>query len=297
MSDENAGSASASFAQALSHAVAERGLSLEEVRRALDRVGYGVTTTTLSYWQSGRSMPRRADSIRAVVALEHILGTPAGVLTAGLDPTRTSHVLRRLPAVGLAARVPQLLERLFEELSLPLVQDFVVGSIHDTLTLHDGGRSGVQRTRSVLQASADGLRVIPGFFQETRAGTRPPHLLAGRGCTIGASRVLVEEALIVAEVVLPHPLQSGECAMFEVEVVWQRGDEPILEHSRSSQYSIQALHLGVDFDGPAPADVEYRWRPGPDSAFQTVRRVPVIDGGVQVCVARTLVGEHGLVWE
>ena len=36
MSDENAGSASASFAQALSHAVAERGLSLEEVRRALD---------------------------------------------------------------------------------------------------------------------------------------------------------------------------------------------------------------------------------------------------------------------
>ena len=72
MSDENAGSASASFAQALSHAVAERGLSLEEVRRALDRVGYGVTTTTLSYWQSGRSMPRRADS-------------------TGRPPTRTAH--------------------------------------------------------------------------------------------------------------------------------------------------------------------------------------------------------------
>ncbi len=85
--------------------------------------------------------------------------------------------------------------------------------------------------------------------------------------------------------------------MFDVEVAWQRGDEPILEHSRSSQYSITTLQLGVDFDGSAPAEVEYRWRPSTDSAFQTLRRIPVLDNGVQVCVSTTLVGEHGLVWE
>ncbi len=185
MSDEHVGAGSRTFAATLSDAVAARGLSLEEIRRALDHVGYGVTTTTLSYWQSGRSMPRRADSIRAVVALENILGTPAGALTAGLDPIRAAHVLSRLPAVGLVARVPQLLERIFEELSLPVVQDFVVGSLHDTLTLHDGGRSAVQRTRCVLRASADGLRVIPGFFQETRDGTSAPQLRALRGAPSG----------------------------------------------------------------------------------------------------------------
>ena len=297
MKDDGALAGAPTFAQVLAEAVSEAGLSLEEIRRALDRVGYAVTTTTLSYWQSGRSMPRRADSIRAVVALEHILDTPAGLLTAGLNPTRAAHVLSRLPAVGLAARVPQLLERVFEELSLPVVQDCVIASIHDTLTLHDDGRSGVQRTRWVVRASADGLRVIPGFYQETREETGPPQLRAVRGCTIGASRVVVEEALIVSEVVLPRPLQSGESVMFELEVEWQRGVAPILEHSRSTQYTVWAMQLGVDFDGSAPPEVEYRWRPGPDSQFQTVRRVPVVEGAVQVCLAQTLVGEHGLVWE
>ena len=48
-----------SFADALTTAIQQRGLSLERIRARLAKAEVPVSTATLSYWQSGRSLPTR----------------------------------------------------------------------------------------------------------------------------------------------------------------------------------------------------------------------------------------------
>ncbi|MFC8096764.1 hypothetical protein [Streptomyces sp. NPDC057301] len=77
-----------SFAEVFQQAVRHSGLSLERVRHRLAAQGIRISLTTLSYWQRGRSEPERADSLRAVDALERILALPAGSLRSLIRPYR-----------------------------------------------------------------------------------------------------------------------------------------------------------------------------------------------------------------
>ncbi|MBH5333378.1 helix-turn-helix transcriptional regulator [Streptomyces pactum] len=78
----------ATFATVFRQALRRRGLSLERVRDHLRSHGISVSPATLSYWQSGRSQPEKAQSLRAVDALEPLLGLPAGTLRSLLGPRR-----------------------------------------------------------------------------------------------------------------------------------------------------------------------------------------------------------------
>src|SRR5256885_8599794 len=64
------------FHTALRAAVRERGLTLDRLRAHLARRGIPVGLSSLSDWQHGRRRPRSAASLRAVRALEEILGIP-----------------------------------------------------------------------------------------------------------------------------------------------------------------------------------------------------------------------------
>ena len=55
-----------SFAEVLTAAIQGRGLSLERIRARLDAAGVPVSIATLSYWQSGRSLPTRSRSSSAM---------------------------------------------------------------------------------------------------------------------------------------------------------------------------------------------------------------------------------------
>lgn len=68
------------FHEVLRAAVITRGLSLERIAAHLRARGHTVSIATLSYWQSGRSLPSRATSLRALGALETVLGIPRGAL-------------------------------------------------------------------------------------------------------------------------------------------------------------------------------------------------------------------------
>ncbi|MGW5741466.1 XRE family transcriptional regulator, partial [Amycolatopsis sp. NPDC003861] len=76
------------FDAALRAAIRARGLSLDRLREHLRTRGVSVTTATLSYWQSGRSRPRRRDSVHGLRQLEAVLEVPAGSLVALLGPPR-----------------------------------------------------------------------------------------------------------------------------------------------------------------------------------------------------------------
>ncbi|XVQ83159.1 hypothetical protein ACQP2K_30595 [Microbispora siamensis] len=75
------------FHVALRAAVEARGLTLEDrLRHRLEERGLRVGTTSLSYWQQGLRRPERAESLRAVRALEEILALPPRSLTDLLGP-------------------------------------------------------------------------------------------------------------------------------------------------------------------------------------------------------------------
>ncbi|MFE9425317.1 hypothetical protein ACFYNO_20360 [Kitasatospora sp. NPDC006697] len=78
------------FHLALRTAIGVRGLALHRVQQHLERRGVRVGVTSLSYWQQGRRRPERAESLRAVRALEEVLELPADSLTRLLGPRRTA---------------------------------------------------------------------------------------------------------------------------------------------------------------------------------------------------------------
>ncbi|WP_372660845.1 transcriptional regulator [Amycolatopsis kentuckyensis] len=99
------------FSRALSLAIDRSGLGLARLRDRLAGAGVPVSTTTLSYWRTGRTRPERPDSLRAVAVLEDVLGVPARALTELLarpghpgapDPVRWERLW--VPATGFSRR-------------------------------------------------------------------------------------------------------------------------------------------------------------------------------------------------
>ena len=74
------------FAETLRAAIAARGLSLDRIREHLARRGVSLSLATLSYWQTGRSLPERRASLAAVRHLEDVLALEAGTLSELLGP-------------------------------------------------------------------------------------------------------------------------------------------------------------------------------------------------------------------
>ncbi|NEE19916.1 hypothetical protein G3M58_77345, partial [Streptomyces sp. SID7499] len=64
------------FHLALRTALSVRGLPLHRVQHHLAHRGVKLGVTSLSYWQQGVRRPRRAESLRAVAALEEVLALP-----------------------------------------------------------------------------------------------------------------------------------------------------------------------------------------------------------------------------
>lgn len=73
------------FAIVLRTAITASGLSLAQIVELLAERDIKVTQAALSYWQSGRSLPRRQRSRKALVELERILGLSDGALTLPLQ--------------------------------------------------------------------------------------------------------------------------------------------------------------------------------------------------------------------
>jgi hypothetical protein len=211
----------ASFSEALSAAVAERGVSLEWLRSRLADLGTPLSVATLSYWRSGRRQPEHQTSLHAIETLEEVLYLPAGHLTSRLGPSR-----RR----GPRARPLTLAERMSATPGTRAVLERLGydpdsrESLHETSTqvvldvdMEGRGRSVV--TRSVFEALSDGARALPEIFELDQPGGPPPEFRAVSGCAIGATHLDPEAGTFGYEIVLERPLRAGETAIAEHEVV------------------------------------------------------------------------------
>ncbi|WP_328457609.1 hypothetical protein [Amycolatopsis sp. NBC_00438] len=238
------------FCRALSLAVDQSGLGLARLKDRLAAAGAPVSTTTLSYWRTGRTRPERPESRRAVTVLEDVLGLPAGSLTGLLDRPDGG----RSP-VGLVRW-----ERLWGPRNgvVPVLNSFeaaddpalVVLSLHESLHVRADRSLSRLRVREVVRAVAEPVQARVVTLRGCVAGT-PPRLVATRYCGPGRTEVLPEHGFLVSELVLSRSLAEGETAILEYEFDYTDGvpdtsydrrfRHPVAEHLQEVHFDAKAL--------------------------------------------------------
>ncbi|MGC5542302.1 hypothetical protein OH733_29525 [Streptomyces griseus] len=205
------------FHLALRTALSVRGLPLQRVQHHLAHRGVKLGVTSLSYWQQGVRRPRRAESLRAVRALEEVLALPDDsllrLLRDGDTPAEGDRPATR--SYRSLMEASGSVERLLAAMESP-----VDGGLH-TVGHQERVRIGARRelagrtSRHVVRAHRDGVdrylavhRGDPGC-DPSRIAVR-----ALENCRTGRVRWDREAGVLVAELLFDTRLRSGETYLF-----------------------------------------------------------------------------------
>lgn len=236
-----------SFDDTLREAIERRGLALHRVRDRLEARGVVISVATLSYWQSGRSVPRRRGSLAALPHLEEILDLEAGTLVRALQATDARQA-------GEPDDGPPALTAMWP------AQADVLGQLDtrwdadlDRLVLHDVLRIGADRrvlsltTRQVLRARVDGpdRRVI--LHDQRDLGAALPEVRPLRGCTLGRVVRRPRRGVVGAELMFERALRRGETVVIEHELASPAPGPLELRHGRRARTSMREYCLEVEF--------------------------------------------------
>lgn len=283
------------FPAVLSRAVEARGLSLDRIRARLEAAGVPVSNATLSYWQSGRSLPTRARSLRTLVELEAILHLEPGTLTDLIrrPDGRTRHELFPWQSVVPAG---ELAEQIIAEMGMEGAGRVSRISVHDTLTLDADGLESSYLVRQVLRAERNGVRNFPIVFQQDGGGG-PLEVEGIFGCHAANVVDVPERNLMVAEMALSRPLRRGELVLTEHLLTLRPSPSSIM--TRSFPEPLRELVLAVQFHPKKlAAQVTGFSRPSidPEAPESDVVSVPVIGDQTQLVRLDVPPGVHGLRW-
>ncbi|WP_433272074.1 hypothetical protein ACQPZF_15225 [Actinosynnema sp. CS-041913] len=291
------------FPEALRAAIERSGLTLERLRDRLDRRGIHVSLSTLSYWRLGRSRPERAASLRAVQAIETILGLPRHSLEALLGPPRprgrwvaTQQQSRRY---GGMLQPAQSLAETVEALVGPSDGKLRLWSQDDAATVDANGLIRQVHTRQVLRA-VDGHpdRHIAVYCGDP--GTAPDALTAEavRNCRLGRVRRHPRAPVIAAELMLDQTLRAGQTHLLEYRFTIAEGS-PGLDYRRAFRYPVGTYVLSVSFTEPKlPVRCFGLSQPGVDAALTQDDELPLTPGRLVHLMARDVQpGVLGIGWE
>ncbi|HQA31809.1 MAG TPA: hypothetical protein PKX10_10385 [Propioniciclava tarda] len=285
------------FSEVLSRAVQARGLSLDRIRARLEAAGVPVSNATLSYWQSGRSLPTRARSLRTLVELEGILQLEPGTL---IELIRTADGRTRHQLFAWQTIVPtgELAEQIIAQMGMEVSGRISRVSVHDTLTVDANRCETSHLTRQVLRAERSGVQTFPVVYKQEGEEPGAPEIEAILGCHIGEVVEVPERQLMVAEVVLPRPLQRGELALTETLVSMKPAPsdlmtrsvfEPMREVAMAVQFHPQAL--------PQSARTYTQLTMHDEDAPETdVAAVPVLDNQIQIVKLDVPPSVYALRW-
>jgi hypothetical protein len=265
------------FSRALSLAIDVSGLGLARLRQRLMTAGIPISTTTLSYWRTGRSRPERPESLRAVERLEAVLEVPSGALTGLLDRRGAP------PRAGRTAAKAARWDRLWETRStlLTVVNSFEVAqdasleviSLHESLHIGADRVMRTHRVREVVRAAADGVLSKLVVLRGLPAGSAPL-LGATRYCRPGRQEVVAEEAFMVSELILDQPLDSGETTILEYGFAFV--DAAVdTRYDRRFRHPVHEYLVELRFDPAAPPASCHSYRQdssgGPEQQVSEVR--------------------------
>ncbi|GIG62896.1 hypothetical protein Lfu02_72680 [Longispora fulva] len=292
----------APFAAALHRAIEHRDLSLEQLRARLAEAGIPVSMSTLSLWRRGLRRPERAQSLRAVVVLEKVLGLPGDSLVALLGPRRRrGRSVATLPAVGFS--------RLFE--TRHLLADFGAGrrpdtlnpdlmslSVHDHYEFNERGAEARVRVHHVARALGEVDRWLV-HYQADDPG-RPSWtgtLRAGSGCRPG--RVRTDTGSRVLELLFDRALRPGDVAVFDFEITFGPGGDAQYRFARIFERPSNLYVAEVTFHPRAvPVRCHEFVQSSLDSDVRLLREVPLDDSHTARMAVQTVpAGLFGMSWE
>lgn len=285
-------SAEVDFAHALREAVAARGLSLDRVRAHLLEYGHDVSVATLSYWQTGRSVPVRRSSVQALGALEVILEVPRGSLAGRLRSTR-GRGAERVPApLAEHPAAAALIDR------LGLTWDGAYQSIEtvDIVSLGPDRRPRQHLVREIIQAHRDGFQRL-AVVHTSPGPMRRVVPISGENCRV--ARVLYDDdaQVTVAELVLDQVLQSGDPYLFEYRIVAQEQDpRPPLSWRRTFPTPMRLGAIEVSFL-PDDRPQQVRGVTRPDGGAEQERHLVTRGDCVMLMVSDWGPGEIEIAWE
>lgn len=289
--------ADATFATVFRQALRRRGLPLERIRDHLRAQQISISLATLSHWQRGRSQPEKAQSLRAVDALEPLLGLPKGALRSLLGPHRPRGGTRPPdPATirgvyGEGSDVEQALGDAFAHFN----DGLRALTVQDTICLDEHRTVREISVTTVVQAVRDGVDHlgVVHFLDSPKAGTA---VLSVAGGSAPRIRFLEELGSVAADIPFGRRLARTETAVvaytlrYEGEVSWQ--------HERRVTTALRAYLLHVRFHPravPSGCWGYHRTRIGADpcqrqpvpvDAFHTTHFLPT----------RCVPGVYGIEW-
>ncbi|MET9543751.1 helix-turn-helix transcriptional regulator [Streptomyces sp. NPDC006627] len=290
-----------SFDEALRTAIRARGLSLDRLRARLAERGIQVSVASLSNWQRGRCRPERAPSLRAVRALEQILGLPRESLVTRLGPPRPRGRWARQVPGALSYRdlcpVPGSVGRLLGQIEqtadgklewLGCHERFRVGPDHEERSVH---------TRLVFRARTDGVdRHVVVHHNELG---RLPDVRHGAYCRTGRVRTDPDAGVTAVELLFERPLQRGETYVIEYGFGYREDGPPTDFYQRWFRFPAHAYLLQVQFDPAAlPARCYRAWQPNVSTPADHLTELR-LSSRHNVHLADTLLrpGIHGIRWE
>ncbi|XVX21673.1 hypothetical protein ACQP1U_07385 [Actinomycetota bacterium] len=244
------------FADVLSEAVRARGLPLDRIQRRLVSAGVPVSVATLSYWQSGRSVPRRARSLEAVAELERILEVPTGTLASLVVSPEAARPRTLDSQQELVPGADEVL-RILTELDLGPRVDFVQLSAHDMIHIDAERHESLLVTRSLSRCERDGADRWPVVFGQDSREPGAPVVEAVSGCRLGRVVSLPQAHLTVAEMIAPRPFRRGELVLSEHLVRWAPSHSPSFRWERAFIERVREFVVEVRFDPATPPASAY----------------------------------------
>ncbi|HIW62911.1 MAG TPA: hypothetical protein H9881_10685 [Candidatus Stackebrandtia excrementipullorum] len=238
------------FHVALREAISARGLGLDRLRHRLLARGLPVSTTSLSYWQHGRTRPEQPKSIEAVAALEEILRLPDHSLRRLLGPRRArgprslrARQSRPEAVIGGGAAMRELCDR------MPLAREHQIDIVTQqvTATIDDQGRDAGHEVSMLVRARRDGVdRHVALFRGDRGCDIDAVRVAPYRDCVIGTVVRHPDEPMLLAEVLFGTTLSQGESHLIEFEVI-DGTSEPATRYGHGFRYPVERYTLQVRF--------------------------------------------------
>lgn len=284
------------FAEVFSAAVKQRGLALDRLCQHLAAEGVPVSIATLSYWQTGRSVPTRARSLGTVEAMERILEVPVGTLTS-----RTNHYLRQVEPTWQ----DQLPSDTGRQLLAEMGYDRPSVGMHALFT-HDHMHVGAQRQEAwqrcrSLQKMERTLQGWPTMFLIDGGHETLIQVTDTENCRLGEHVAIPELGLFVGELLFTEPQERGSVAHTSYTVRWEGNTAMSNGFARPVPKGLRAATLEVSFHPDAlPRRVRALWRASLDVPDEeaTVLAEPTLHRNQATFSSDTLrPGVVGLDWQ
>jgi hypothetical protein len=253
------------FHLALRAALAVRGLPLQRVQHHLAHRGIKVGVTSLSYWQQGARRPQRPESLRAVRALEDVLGLPGDSLIRLLGPGESGELdargergelgdgeavaARSYPSYRSLVEGFGVLERLLAELGSPAQGGLQTVGHHERVRIGAGRELIGRDSHHVVRAHRDGIDRYLAVHRGA-PGRDPAEVAVSalENCRTGRVRWHRESGVLVAELLFDAPLRAGETYLFGYGFEEGDGGPPSGEYVRPFSSAGGQYVLQVRFD-------------------------------------------------